>query len=124
MKRIAACAWLLAIAVATLGLFHIKHLVQGQETELSSAQESILEHQEAIHVLKAEWSFLNQPKRISELAVRHLDMAPLTAARVVEIADLPVRGAARDQAPGDQSPSDQSQGAATGTALASARRLQ
>lgn len=119
MKRIAACAWLLAIAVAALGLFHIKYLVQGLESELGSAQENILEHREAIHVLKAEWSFLNQPKRISELAVRHLDMAPMTAARVVEIGDLPLRGDARTQLPGT-SP----QGTAAGATLASARRQQ
>jgi cell division protein FtsL len=118
MKRIAACAWLLAIAVAALGLFHIKHLVQGLESELGSAQESILEHREAIHVLKAEWSFLNQPKRISELAVRHLDMARMTAARVVEIADLPLR------APLGGDTSAESQETLTGTALASARRQQ
>ena len=122
MKRIAACAWLLAIAVAALGLFHIKYLVQGLEADLGSAQQNILEHREAIHVLKAEWSFLNQPKRISELAARHLDMAPMTAARVVEIADLPLRGSAPAQSSSIDSTSMDSKG--TGTALASARRPQ
>jgi len=91
--------------------------VQGLEGELGSAQQNILEHREAIHVLKAEWSFLNQPKRISELAARHLDMAPMAAARIVKIADLPLRGSARAQ-----TTSTDSEETAAGTALASARR--
>ena len=45
----------------------------------------------AIHVLEAEWSYLNRPERISLLAERFLALAPLSADHVVSINDLPQR---------------------------------
>lgn len=97
MKRAAAFVWLLAIALAALGLFHVKFEVQRLEQELSHEQRLILDHQEAIHVLKAEWSFLNQPTRISKLAARHLGFAPMSGRQVVQVQELPLRRAREKQ---------------------------
>ncbi len=100
MKRAAACAWLLAVALAALGLFHVKYEVQRLEMELSHEQGLILEHREAIHVLKAEWSFLNQPTRISKLAARHLGLAPMSSRQIVQVQELPLRQARESQTSG------------------------
>ena len=40
-----------------------KYDVQALERELTQLDAKILRHQEAIHVLKAEWAFLNEPAR-------------------------------------------------------------
>jgi cell division protein FtsL len=88
-----ALVWLIAIIVAALGLFHVKYQVQRLEEELGLKHQSILEHREAIHVLKAEWSYLNRPARVSDLARRHLGLAPLVGAQVVRLEDLPKRAA-------------------------------
>jgi len=50
-----------------------------------------------VHILEAEWSFLNSPARLSALAQRHLNMAPIPAERVITFADLPLPGAPEDE---------------------------
>jgi cell division protein FtsL len=91
MSRFVVLVWLTAIVVAALGLFHVKYQVQRLEEELDLTHRSILHRQEAIHILKAEWSYLNHPARLSDLARRHLDLAPLDSNRLVRLDDLPRR---------------------------------
>lgn len=86
-----AITWLIAVTVAALGLFHVSHQVEQLKNELIREQRSILRDQETIHVLEAEWSYLNRPERIADLARRHLALIPLSADRVVSIQDLPQR---------------------------------
>ncbi len=91
MNRFVVMIWLIAIVVGALGLFHVKYQVQRLEEELDLAQRSILHRQESIHILKAEWSYLNRPARLSDLAERHLGLAPLDSSRLVRLDDLPFR---------------------------------
>ena len=42
-------------------------------------------------VLRAEWSYLNRPDRLSELASRHLALGPVAPVQVGDIAALPAR---------------------------------
>ncbi len=93
MSRFVVLIWLIAIVVGALGLFHVKYQVQRLEAQLDLAQRSILHRQEAIHILKAEWSYLNQPGRLSDLAERHLGLVPLDSSRLVRLDDLPRRAA-------------------------------
>jgi cell division protein FtsL len=94
-----AITWLIAVTVAALGLFHVSHRVEQLENELLLEQRSILQEQQNIDILKAEWSYLNRPERIADLAQRHLALVPLSADRMVSIDDLPQR-----QEPGAGSP--------------------
>ena len=55
-------------------LFLVKHEVKELETRLASVNHDIVRGQEDIHVLNAEWSFLNDPARLRDLAQRHLGM--------------------------------------------------
>ncbi len=93
MTRIAGLLIFLTAAGAALFLFHIKQEVREMEEELGIVHRDILRHQEAIRVLKTEWSYLNQPARIADLAGRHLDLRSLTARQFVRLDDLPPRGA-------------------------------
>jgi hypothetical protein len=80
----------LSLAIAAgIGLFYAKHRVQALEEELAGLQQRILADREAIHVLKAEWSFLNDPDRLADLARRHLEMAPVAGAQLATIDDVP-----------------------------------
>ncbi len=83
MTRVAGILFFLTAAGAALFLFHIKQEVREMEEELGIAQRNILRHQEAIQVLRTEWSYLNRPARIAELAERHLAMQPLVARQFV-----------------------------------------
>ncbi len=78
MTRVAGILFFLTAAGAALFLFHIKQEVREMEEELGIVHSNILRHQEAIQVLRTEWSYLNRPARIAELAERYLDMQQLT----------------------------------------------
>ncbi len=93
MTRIAGFLFFLTAASAALFLFYIKQEVREMEEELGIVHRDILRHQEAIRVLKTEWSYLNQPARIADLAGRHLGLRPVTAQQFVHLEDLPPRSA-------------------------------
>lgn len=91
MKSIALFAWLAVTGTAVLGLFYISSEVQRIEDSLFQEQRSIAERQRTIHVLEAEWSYLNQPARLAEMAKRHLGLEPMGADQVLPLGDLPQR---------------------------------
>ena len=93
MTRVASILFFLTAAGAAMFLFHIKQEVREMEEELGIAQSNILRHQEAIHVLRTEWSYLNRPARIAELAERYLDIQQLAARQFVGFEDIPFRSA-------------------------------
>ncbi len=81
-----------ALAVATgLGLFQVAYRVQLLEEKLTRVNRQIVQERETIHVLRAEWSYLNEPGRLADLASRHLSLAPLEASQMIRIEDLPLR---------------------------------
>ncbi len=91
--------WLaLALAIG-FGLFQLKYQVQGLEQKLARLNRQTLESEEAIHVLKAEWSYLNQPERIQALAQKYLALQPLSGKQFGSVADLPMRAGADNVGP-------------------------
>lgn len=83
--------WIALAVVAGVGLFHVSYRVQSLEEELTQVNRQILREREAIHVLRAEWSYLNEPTRLAELTRRHLTLAPLQATQMIRVEDLPLR---------------------------------
>lgn len=94
MKRLAGILGLIGAVGAASLLFYVKHEVGVLKEELSAVHRKIRDHQDAMQVLKTEWSFLNQPARLADLAKRHLGLRPIATHRVVTIEDLPLRAAA------------------------------
>jgi len=93
MRRVTGILGLVIAAVAALFLFAVKQEVRQMEDELRATHRNILAQQEAIQVLETEWSYLNQPARIADLAKRHLGLRPISAARIVSLDELPFRAA-------------------------------
>lgn len=91
MIRITVAFWLGLVSALGYGVFHVKYEVQDLETKLTQLNRSILADQQAIHILKAEWSYLNQPARIGDLARKHLALGPVAANQVGRIEDIPLR---------------------------------
>ncbi|RAU22905.1 energy transducer TonB [Paramagnetospirillum kuznetsovii] len=87
MKRglLGTILWTLLAGCIGVGLFFIKHEVKDQERRLTSLTTEIQRNQETIHVLRAEWSYLNDPSRLRMLAEKHLGMH---AVKPAEIASL------------------------------------
>ena len=94
-----------AFGIATLilvcfGLYNGVYLAKAHERELQRLNAEIAKEGETIRVLKAEWSYLNQPERLQELARKHLALAPTNPNQIVVLASLPLRSEAwSNQAP-------------------------
>ena len=76
IRRSTLLTFLLAVLIG-LALFVVKYQVQDLEGTLTQINRGISDHRQAVHVLKAEWSHLNEPNRLRYLTARHLDLGPL-----------------------------------------------
>lgn len=91
MIRGVAVLWgVLAVAAAT-GLFLLKYEVIALEEELAGVERDMERDRKAIHVLRAEWSYMNEPGRLERLTDRHLGLVPVTPERVASLEALPFR---------------------------------
>ena len=68
MKPYSLLGWLSLIVVASYAMFHISYEVEQVENELYGVNRQTLAEQEAIHVLRAEWSHVNRPENLRELS--------------------------------------------------------
>jgi hypothetical protein len=98
--RAATLLWAVLAVVSGAGLFLLKYQVQAEERHLRELRKDIAGTEQAIHVLKAEWSYLNDPLRLREQAERHLSMRPMRANQMVAIDSIPMIGGPLYQPPG------------------------
>ena len=91
MIRISAVIWVVVLALLGIGLFQVKYNVQSKERDLREVRRQIEANYSAIHVLEAEWSYLNDPLRLADLARRHTGLVPTTPAQIGDFASLPPR---------------------------------
>ncbi|MBR7158997.1 MAG: hypothetical protein IKD08_04895 [Alphaproteobacteria bacterium] len=88
------CAWLVVAGFIAIGSFVLKNHVIELEDNLKTTNRQILEDQKSIHVLKAEWSHLNEPGRLRKLSEKYLHMHPLKAEQFISINDIPFQNKA------------------------------
>lgn len=93
MKGKSALFWLGLAAAAGGVLFQTSYEVQELEEKLASVNRRITAEQEAIQILKAEWSFLNDPTRLENLSRAHLALQPTDARQFVALDIVPMRPA-------------------------------
>ena len=84
--------WSLLAALVGFDLFHVKYQVQKLEDRLGKINRDMVREQEQIHVLRAEWTYLNRPERIEQLSKKYLDLAAPKVSQMSSIAQLPMRG--------------------------------
>ena len=80
----------LCIAVA-IGLIIVKQRVQEHENRLGTLGNELTAADNAIAVLRAEWSYLNQPARLEDLAIRHLGLEPPRPNQLRSVSDFLAR---------------------------------
>lgn len=97
MQRTTALFVFVAAALS-LALFSLKYQVQDLEDEFAGLNRSIAAERRATHVLKAEWSYLNDPVRLGVLAVRHLGLRPVDSEQLGTLATLSVLPSVREGA--------------------------
>lgn len=92
MRRSTLLWSILAVSVV-IGLFVVKHRVQNLEDRLHALNAEIITDRDAIQVMQAEWSYLNQPARLEALSKRLLGMDAPVSAQTVSMQELLDRSA-------------------------------
>ncbi|MGE0736673.1 MAG: hypothetical protein AB7G15_00370 [Alphaproteobacteria bacterium] len=87
--KLSTAIWLALIAAMIAGVYHLKYEVIALEKRLETMRDETQRDREAIHVLHAEWSFLNQPQRLRALADKHLKLQPLAQQQVMSLGEVP-----------------------------------
>ena len=81
------------IAVAGGVLFQTSYDVQDLEEKLAGLNRKIIHEQESIQVLKAEWSYLNDPSKLEQMAQSYLALQPTEPRQYVALDLIPMRPA-------------------------------
>jgi hypothetical protein len=68
------------------GLFHVSQAVQQKEDRVSHLQTQIMHEKNQLHLLRAEWHYLNQPQRLQALAEKYLNLRPTDGTQVARLA--------------------------------------
>ena len=82
MIRLGTFVWLAVLTLIGVGLYQVELGVLAKEAQLKQINHQIDADREAIHVLDAEWSYLNDPTRLADLARRYTDLAPVTPTQI------------------------------------------
>jgi len=92
MTRLGTVFWLVLVLVAGFTTFKVKYAIQDTEDELNRVRRQTTAEQQEIRVLTAEWTYLNQPERLSELNRRFLGLASVTTKQLQRtIEEIPLR---------------------------------
>jgi len=102
---------LLLAAASGLYVYQTKHRAEVLDTKIALTLRQVAAARERIGMLNAEWAWLNEPERLSQLAAQHLDLQPLNPAHYVSFADLaahlPAPVAVATAAPAEEAPAPQ-----------------
>lgn len=90
IRRSTILTLLVAIGLG-FGLFRLTYEVQTLEGELAHVNRAVAAEREAIHVLRAEWSYLNEPTRLEALTKKHLSLRTTQDSRIRTVAEIPAR---------------------------------
>lgn len=97
-NRISSLIAMACFSIAAFGLYLVKYTVQDVQRDVASLERELNHERESLHLLNAEWAYLNRPERLRQLADRHLDLSPLDSRQIQHVGVLP---AAYDETSGD-----------------------
>ena len=93
-RHITSVGFLLSALVGCF-IYQIKHRVLDLEKAMQGVNREIIQTNEGIHILKAEWGYLNQPKRLETLNDKYLNLKPIKHIQVASYKSLPTVIASR-----------------------------
>ena len=92
MSSTKTASYVILITITCLlgfGILAMKNQVQTLEKKLASINSDIQNDIKTIHVLKAEWSHLNNPSRLRKLASKHIFLNPVQPEQIINYSALP-----------------------------------
>lgn len=88
MTRLFTLLGIVIALSAAVGLYKVKMRTAELGDQMRAVSREIAREEEAISVLKAEWSLLNQPDRLQALAERYLDLQPIEIGQIIRVNGL------------------------------------
>ena len=88
-KIVKSIVWGTLLSFICFSSLVMKNQVQEMEKELAAINRGIRSDISSIHVLKAEWSHLNNPTRLRQLAGKHILLNPVKAEQIINYSALP-----------------------------------
>jgi cell division protein FtsL len=98
---------LLGCAVVSLAiwLYELKYGVRDSVAEIADLERAIARSQQDLTLLRAEWSHVARPRRVQDLAKRHLELEGARPSQIIEestiAATIPERQPDEPTYPGD-----------------------
>ena len=90
MNRLTVIAiWFSVIVVASFMLYQVKYEVQSIRAQIAQTSQELEQEKEAMHVVAAEWAYLNRPERLQQLAAKYLVSKGVTVQQVAEVEAIP-----------------------------------
>ncbi len=89
MNRLSSVVWTLLIVAAAFLLYMVKYQVQYLRQQVAQTQQELEKEKEALHVVGAEWAYLNRPDRLQALSNKYLASSEMTVDQVAEIQAIP-----------------------------------
>jgi hypothetical protein len=90
--------WFGLFVVCCILLFQTSQRVTDGRQKLSVLQRDLMDEEETLRVLQAEWSYLNQPERLEKLSREYLKLAPMKGQQFAKADSLPLRAVPEDPA--------------------------
>ena len=82
MIRYTSFLCLIILLGGALGVFKVKFYVQNLRKDILEMENQLSKEKNAIRVLKAEWTYLNQPERLRKLANKYTKLLPLKVDKI------------------------------------------
>ncbi|MFI4983826.1 MAG: hypothetical protein ACHP6I_01360 [Rickettsiales bacterium] len=86
--KVSIFGYLILLAILSTFLFVIKYKVQNLNKHLNALNSRIVTEKENYHILKAEYTYLTNPKRIKKLVSENLGLQTLKPDQVIDITEI------------------------------------
>ena len=102
MNRLSPLVWMVVIVIAAFMLYKVKYQVQALKTQVAETSHELEREKQALHVVAAEWAYLNRPERLQKLAAKYLPSADMTVGQIAEVEAIPFPGQAMAAVDGEE----------------------
>jgi len=91
IRLISVAAIVLAVG-SSFGLYQLKYQTAIAEREAGKLKAQVAKEEEMVHVLRAEWNYLNRPENLQAMVEKHLpEMREVKPAQLVDMSEIPYR---------------------------------
>jgi len=87
--RLSTIICVILLIAGAFGVYMMKMHVQNLKSEVAITEKKLREEKKHLHVLNAEWAFLNRPDRLKQLSAKYLNVKPMVGKQLVNFAALP-----------------------------------